>query len=593
MTSDTHEVDALEAPIHFLAFYKLPAELRWKIWQMAICTDETPRIHYYSLFNTDEKGSRQSSLQQMLRTYPPKPSQPNARTLNGNWWTPSQLQSQPSQCSWTEANRFLYLWDAGLLNACKESRAALLQHLDKAPKRPSPKHSDMITAHHQGQHIYLRVISIRDIVCFRFAPEDMAKCASFRWDVLLSRLPFFHLPQTPNINLALEFDESWVEGIMGTTIEPFLKCVREGSPRGLALRAYWAWKRGLIPRRARMWLIDRGGRLPANYKVSGGLDQRYFSHYDEVLCEPENHHIFIDGKDKYVESYMWDGQPTKYGYNWDSETIGFRYMGTRSHVPVLAFMWMTNRWFMTARDGVFRKAAGEVFREWDEAAIAGNGSDEAGLDKDSGLEFFSSLITTAIAIAIAIAIATSPSTQDFNNVFLQSHDAKMDSLSLLADVAIDAAPVAATSDAAAEATSPATAASPPAAATSPPPQAAPRARGPYVKRYSGEWWDREISKAEAQISKKETQLRKGGRVVRALTILNARLNAEVGALHQFVQAARIEIDAQNAEIAENAENAEDAEDESEPEPQSQQQQQPSANDSDRTISEDWSRPEIL
>ncbi len=38
------------------------------------------------------------------------------------------IRSRPSQYGWTEANRFSYYWDAGLLTACKESRAARLYH---------------------------------------------------------------------------------------------------------------------------------------------------------------------------------------------------------------------------------------------------------------------------------------------------------------------------------------------------------------------------------------------------------------------------------------------------------------------------------
>lgn len=333
MSPDTRGDDAPESPIHFHAFPKLPLELRWKIWQMVICTDETPRIHYYSFFNNDNEGHRQSSLQQMMRAYPPEPSKPRPRRPDGTLFTilPRRLRSQPSQCSWTEANHFLYLWDAGLQTACKESRAALLHHRDKATKQPSPKRSDMVTSRHQGRDVYLRVCSKQDIMCFRFSPEDMVACVSLRWDILLTHLPFFHLPHASDINLAFEFHDNWDEGL-GMSRESMLKCLPEASHRGLAMRAHWAWMKGEIPRWTRMWLIDRGGRLPANYQLPQEDDGRYrhesFRYINEFPCEPEKNHIFIDGKNRYVESYMWEGQ-----------RHGFVHSIRRPEVPILSFIW--------------------------------------------------------------------------------------------------------------------------------------------------------------------------------------------------------------------------------------------------------------
>ncbi|KAH7122082.1 hypothetical protein B0J13DRAFT_680236 [Dactylonectria estremocensis] len=324
----SNEADTPESPIHFHVFSKLPPEVRWKIWQMAICTDETPKIHYYSLFNTDHDGYRQSHLQLMMRAYLPKPSKTIASSPNGRQWKRPLLKSLQRTCFWTEANRFLYLWDAGILTACKESWAARLQHFQRAPNRPL-KYSDMVMTHHQGQRVYVKVSSQRDIICLRFAHEDLAASVSLRWDVLLTTLPFFHLPEASDINLGLEFDESWAEGL-GTTEESVLKCLGEASPRGVAMRAHWAWKTGFIPRWTRMWLIDQGGGLPANYKISREDDGRY--EYDTVYhkfpCEPENYHIFIDGKNRYVESYMWDDQPHE-----------FSHMSPRRNVPVLSFIW--------------------------------------------------------------------------------------------------------------------------------------------------------------------------------------------------------------------------------------------------------------
>lgn len=323
-----------ESGTHFHLFSKLPPEIRWAIWQLVVCTDKTPKIHYYSLFNTDHDGYRQSHLQLMMRAYyEDEPGKIFSGPPNRRRWTRPVLKSFRRTCVWTEANRFLYLWDAALLTACKESRAAWLQHHGKASSRPSasrhPKRSDVVMAHHQGQRVYVKVSSKRDIICFRFAPEDMTASVSMRWDTLLRTLPFFQLPEASDINLALEFDDSWAKGLGGTTTS-VARFLQEASPRGVAMRAHWAWKRGFIPRWARMWLIDRGGGLPSNYKASRLADGRYTPDfvYNNFSREPENHHVFTDGKHKYVESYMWEGQTRK-----------FSHMDPEPEVPVLSFIW--------------------------------------------------------------------------------------------------------------------------------------------------------------------------------------------------------------------------------------------------------------
>lgn len=327
---------------------------------MAICTDETPRIHYYSLFNKDMRGTRrQSFLQWMIRAYPPALKKPHPHLPDGrlDMLANHCLQSRPSQWSWTEANRFLYLWDAGLQSACRESRAALLEHqhqhnrfekcaTESPSQLPSTKHDIVVARHDQGQQVYLRVCSKRDVVCFRFSPEDMSACVSLRWDILLSHLPFFHLPHTPGMNLAFEFHDSWDEGL-GMTRESIVRCLSEASERGLAMRAHWAWRKGEIPRWTRMWLIDRSGRVPANYKLSQEDDRRY--NYESTYdikeyrrYKPENHNIFIDGKNKYVESYMCQDQRDSYCYSIHDPDV-----------PILSFIWKM-QWLCTPPwDGVF------------------------------------------------------------------------------------------------------------------------------------------------------------------------------------------------------------------------------------------------
>ncbi|KAH8892146.1 hypothetical protein GQ53DRAFT_822952 [Thozetella sp. PMI_491] len=177
----------------------------------------------------------------------------------------------------------------------------------------------------------------------------MDACVSrLQWPVLLCRLPFFHLPYASDINLAFEFEDSWDEDL-AVSREAVLKAmVSEASHRGLVMRAYWAWMKGEIPRWARVWLIDRGRRLPTDYKV---IQEGEDDYEDDGRCQydttylrrfpcapPEKQHVFSDGKFRYVESYDWDGKV--YLRKWP------RYTLRNSDVPVLSFIWkMKWLWF--------------------------------------------------------------------------------------------------------------------------------------------------------------------------------------------------------------------------------------------------------
>lgn len=218
----------------FHPFPRLPPELRMQIWRMAIHTDDTPRIHYYSYFNDDDNGRRAGSLAQMIRDYPPSPRQVySPDSTSPGVLKPIVLRSRPSEYSWTKANSFLYLWNAGLKIACRESRITLMEHFDKQliPSR-------QYLCAHQEPDVYLRICPQRDIICFRLSPAGLEASIDMRWDVLLTRLPFFDLPRSREINLALEFDDSWIDGL-DMTRGTMLKCLRESSHRGFAMRAHW------------------------------------------------------------------------------------------------------------------------------------------------------------------------------------------------------------------------------------------------------------------------------------------------------------------------------------------------------------------
>jgi hypothetical protein len=296
---------------------------------MAVHTDKTPKLHFYSLFNTDDDGRRQSNLQRLMDACPTpwnkKPVQRYRISGIKKAVMPPFLRSRPREFAWTEANRFLHLWDAGMLTACRESRSAYL-----AAKDPPREGGYLVKARHQGEDVYLEVSVELDIVCFRFSPEDMEASVSVDWGGLLSRLPFFRLPQMPDMNLAFEFDNSWNADIAGLSLESASKYLAEASPRGIVMRAHWDWHMGRIPRWTRIWLIDRSSRLPDDYQLGGPIDcvHRPDQLYGRAHSSwPEKHHNFVDGANKYVESYSWNGSKLMFIYS-DAYTIS----------PVLQFI---------------------------------------------------------------------------------------------------------------------------------------------------------------------------------------------------------------------------------------------------------------
>jgi hypothetical protein len=151
----------------------------------------------------------------------------------------------------------------------------------------------------------------------------VAACASIRWEILLLRLLFFRLPQAPDLNL------SWDEGLELTT-RSMRKHRSEALNRDLVMRAYRAWNTGKIPRWTCMWLIDRGERLPANYKLGRRDDGRYDTgrvYGKRYSSKSQENRIFVDGKNSCVESYSWD------------KPESFCFVTRRNDVPIYSLIW--------------------------------------------------------------------------------------------------------------------------------------------------------------------------------------------------------------------------------------------------------------
>ena len=105
------------------------------------------------MFNKD-KGKRQSSLHQLENISNVKPKDATPQMHNKMRFHPGLIMiSQPSEFSWADAKRVFYYWDAGLRNACRESRAVMLKHSAATINR-----CDIVPARdHYGQRAYVEV----------------------------------------------------------------------------------------------------------------------------------------------------------------------------------------------------------------------------------------------------------------------------------------------------------------------------------------------------------------------------------------------------------------------------------------------------
>lgn len=283
--------------MEFTSFPRLPSELREMIWEMAIDGSPLPRIHHYSLFNTDDNGVRQSSL---CREVLPLPIDKEHRPYwcLFPWWTrwrrpPYAIYSHKESYRWAKSNRFRHIWDAGLRTTCRESRRIILRHQEKKNSRfPTP---DIAVARHNDENIQLGVNSTKEILCLEFSPEDLEACKTLRWSqwsVLLSRIPFFSRPRTIQVNVAFEFDKTWETGLPKTIFE----LMEEPSVRGLVTRLFWAWNHRELPKNTIIWLIDRGWEATPNYH----------NYYKRPENRPRQQAlVFMDEKDLFIECFYW------------------------------------------------------------------------------------------------------------------------------------------------------------------------------------------------------------------------------------------------------------------------------------------------
>ncbi|KAF5006250.1 hypothetical protein FDECE_7410 [Fusarium decemcellulare] len=172
----------------FHQFSRLPAEVRWQIWEEACFPRQSRGLHYATL---------DATLHFVSHHFP--------------------------------GNRSAYSWDGGLWMACKESRVALEKHhymqewKESELRDPTEyQYSEswmgsekeapgLVAVHDDHQAWHCVVYPARDIFCVTAHNNDWESVMeSWPWYGLLVIVPFIEDVTTLRVdNIALEFDPSW------------------------------------------------------------------------------------------------------------------------------------------------------------------------------------------------------------------------------------------------------------------------------------------------------------------------------------------------------------------------------------------------
>ncbi|KAH7133991.1 hypothetical protein EDB81DRAFT_902721 [Dactylonectria macrodidyma] len=239
------------SPSTFHRFGDLPAEIRLKIWEMAMRPkSDHGGVHYITLdyFN----GAQ----------------------------TPDSTKTGSA-----------YEWDYGLMTASQESRLEAEWHRKATKPRCQ---SSVMTVEEKGKKHKVPACPGTDLFCLTPGSYDW----NADWSTLPQELPSA-TPTSPVKNIAFEFDLSWNVGLP-TDMEALLE---EESPRSFFARTwvqYIGWGGG-----SSVWLIDRHARRsPINPKTNPrkfyDLHHEYISAYaHEILCDN-------DEEKKQTARFFWN-----------------------------------------------------------------------------------------------------------------------------------------------------------------------------------------------------------------------------------------------------------------------------------------------
>lgn len=204
-----------------------------------------------------------------------------------------KLASAPSEYSWTTKNRSYARWDAGLLDACHESRQVVYEYLRRERQRPvgyrveerkflglqqnngkqtimrpreegmdpsvvdnwaDRSHDDSIVVARNGNaHLGFRVNIYSDLYRFEYERGNMTSSLDIEWHQLLPQ-PSFNMGMLWPANVGFEFHYSWNEDI--PNFMSSMEMENEATPRGLVARFWLAFCERKVPAHVTLWLMN-------------------------------------------------------------------------------------------------------------------------------------------------------------------------------------------------------------------------------------------------------------------------------------------------------------------------------------------------
>lgn len=243
----------MASTFHF--FPKLPCELRIWIWKLALRpSTDIGGMHYFLLEHKEKVDSTDSISIVDLNPWGEEIDDGKIAVMSTG-----PLQSGSPA---TPVNKSVYLWDAGLFTACKESRDIIVRRREEYDRRPrvwprrvSETYTVTMTRRREDELWCLMFQPEKDIFCYTFGDWDLL--GTSRQDLLQQYVEHTYLGIPGDIkHVAIEFDSSWTLDWP----ETYEELERESSPRAFILRLL----EGCIQRTMKcfVWVIDRQSILP-------------------------------------------------------------------------------------------------------------------------------------------------------------------------------------------------------------------------------------------------------------------------------------------------------------------------------------------
>ncbi|KAK2600049.1 hypothetical protein QQS21_005213 [Conoideocrella luteorostrata] len=324
----------------FTLFPRLPIELRYMVWELALRPFLSHRggINYVSgLLQDDEYDVDANSLDVTRSFLGPK-----------EWYIDRRKplflcnRVQKDNVS-TASHKSACLWDSGLLTACEESRHVIMKRYEKYEQNEPHfflgndeddyrtfETKSVTQAQGRDENWHLLCQPIRDLTCFTFLNMEVLHDGRYGYET--PRIYECNFMEFEPI-LALEFDASWALNWPDFSYDIF----HEASPRGLIARLLRHHIDYPDLGVCSIWLIDR--KAPPE-EVSGSRETPCMTFYDmeQDYIEPEVPPVaiseFIEEIDDLIQCWDFHADVPQI-QNDESETLTFFHWDINKYVRTL------------------------------------------------------------------------------------------------------------------------------------------------------------------------------------------------------------------------------------------------------------------